>query len=84
MYKSIGYKEKQVNARFLSVERRDGERDVQEEVEMYMEAAELAWPNFKTFFSHFRNHLGPDSVEDSSVTPDPSVAREQVVASTVK
>ena len=63
-----------------------GKECTQEEAEMDLEVAELAWPNFKTFYSCFKDHpaLGPGSVDDSIVTPGPSVAREEVVASVVE
>ena len=63
-----------------------GKEYTQEEAEMDLEAAELAWLNFKTFYSRFKDHptLGPGSVDDSTVTPGPSVAREEVVASAVE
>ena len=57
-----------------------GKEYTQEEVDMDMEAAELAWPNFKTFFTRFKDHpsLGPGAVDDSAATV-PSVATEVVV-----
>ena len=46
------------------------------------EAAQLAWPNFSTFFARFKDHpsLGPGSVEDAAITPGP-VIREEIVTS---
>ena len=43
--------------------------------------AEVAWPNFKTFFERFKHHpaLDPGSVEDTAVTPSSIVAAEEVV-----
>ena len=57
-----------------------GKEYTQEEIDLDMEAAELAWPNFKTFFTRFKDHpaLGPGAVDDSAVTP-PYVATEVVV-----
>ena len=45
--------------------------DADNEIELDMEAAEGAWPNFKTFYIHFKDHpsLGPGSVEDSLSAP---------------
>ena len=45
------------------------------------EAAEAAWPNFKTFFERFKDHpaLGPGSVEDSAVIPSSIVPAEDVM-----
>ena len=40
----------------------------QGEADFDMEAAETAWPNFKTFFERFKDNLGHGSVEDSAVT----------------
>jgi len=38
-----------------------------------LEAAELAWPNFKTFYARFKSHpsLGPGAVEDSTYVAPP-------------
>ena len=46
-----------------------------------MEAAELAWPNFKMSCTCFKNHsaFGPDAVDDSAVTI-PSAATEVVMS----
>ena len=57
-----------------------GKEYTQEEIDLDLEAAELAWPNFKTFFTRFKDHpaLGPGAVDDSAVTL-PSVAAEVVV-----
>ena len=54
------------------------ERWVNKQEEAVMEATELGWPNVK-YFSHYKDHpaLKSCSVEDSSVTPGPSVAREE-------
>ena len=55
-----------------------GRECTQDDVDLNMEAAEATWPNFKTFFGHFKSHpaLGPGGVEDSgessSVKPGPS------------
>lgn len=45
--------------------------DSEAELELEMEAAQGAWPNFKTFYVHFKDHpsLGPGSVEDSLSAP---------------
>ena len=59
-----------------------GRKCTQDDVDMDMEAAEATWPNFKTFFGRFKNHLalGPGAVEDSgassSVEPGPSTATQ--------
>ena len=57
-----------------------GKEYTQEEIDLDMEAAKLAWPNFKTFLLVLKNHpaLGPGAVDDSAVTP-PNVATEVVV-----
>jgi hypothetical protein len=48
-----------------------------DDADMDIKTAEIAWPNFKTFHDRFQNHpaLGPGSVDDSTVTP---VAIEEV------
>ena len=58
-----------------------GKEYTQDDLDLDIEAAELVWPNFKTFLERFKDHpaLGPGSVDDSAVTPGPSVAREEVV-----
>ena len=45
-----------------------------------LEAAEDAWPNFKTFFERFKDNpaLGPGSVEDSAMPQSSTIAREEV------
>ena len=55
-------------------------KEYTQEIDLDLEAAELAWPNFKTFFTRFKDHpaLGPGAVDDSAVTL-PSVAAEVVV-----
>ena len=52
-----------------------GKEYTQDDVDIDIEAAEKAWPNFKTFFHRFKDHpaLGPGAVEESSVVPGPSV-----------
>ena len=57
-----------------------GNEYTQEEIDLDMEAAELAWSNLKTFFTRFKDHpaLGPGAVDDSAVTPL-NVATEVVV-----
>ena len=57
-----------------------GKEYTQEEIDLDLEAAELAWPNFKTIFTCFKEHpaLGPGAVDDSALTL-PSVASEVVV-----
>ena len=59
-----------------------GKEFTEEEAEFDREAAERAWPNFRTFYLRFKDHpsMGPGSVEDSAVGPSASVAREEVVA----
>ena len=59
-----------------------GKEFTEEEAEFDREAAERAWPNFRTFYLRFKDHpsIGPGSVEDSAVGPSASVAREEVVA----
>ena len=51
-----------------------GKEYTQEDADIDIEAAEKAWPNFKTFFQRFKDHpaLGPGAVEESSVLPGPS------------
>ena len=58
-----------------------GKEYTQDDAAFDLEAAEAAWPNFKTFFERFKVHpaLGPGSVEDSAMTPSTTVAREEVV-----
>ena len=53
------------------------------EIEIDIEAAKSAWPNFATFFNRFKDHpsLGPGSVDDSAVTPIPEEAIETTVVS---
>ena len=43
-----------------------------DEIELDLEAAQAAWPNFKVFYETFKDHpsLGPGSVEDSTI-PSP-------------
>ena len=43
-----------------------------DEIELDLEAAQAAWPNFKVFYETFKDHpsLGPGSVEDS-IIPSP-------------
>ena len=43
----------------------------QEDIDLDMEAVELAWPNFKMLFTRFKDHpaLGPGAVADSAVIP---------------
>lgn len=56
--------------------RRTGEEvDGEAEIKLDMDAAERAWPNFKTFLENFKDHpsLGPGSVEDSATTPDTKI-----------
>ena len=57
-----------------------GKEYTQEDIDLDMEAAELAWPNFKMFFTCFKDHpaLGPGAVDGSVVTP-PNAATEVVV-----
>ena len=57
-----------------------GKEYTQEDIDLDMEAAELAWPKFKILFICFKGHpaLGPGAVADSAVTL-PSVATEVVV-----
>ena len=52
-----------------------GKEYTQDDVDIDIEAAEKAWPNFKTFFERFKDHpaLGPGAVKESSVVPGPSV-----------
>lgn len=59
-----------------------GKEFTQDEAELDLEAAEMAWPNFSTFYNRFKDHpsLGPGSVEDSAVVPTSHVAREEVAA----
>ena len=59
-----------------------GKEFTEEEAEFDCEAAERAWPNFRTFYLRFKDHpsMGSGSVEDSAVGPSASVAREEVVA----
>ena len=47
-----------------------GKEYTQDDAAFDLEAAEAAWPNFKTFFERFKDHpaLGPGSVEDSAMT----------------
>ena len=44
-----------------------GREYIEEDAELDIEAAEICWPNFKTFHARFKNHpsLGPGAVEDS-------------------
>ena len=51
-----------------------GKEYTQDDVDIDIEAAEKAWPNFKTFFHRFKDHpaLGPGAVEESGVVPGPS------------
>ena len=46
-------------------------KKLDDEMTIDMEAAEAAWPNFKTFYSNFKDHpsLGPGTVEDSAAPP---------------
>ena len=57
-----------------------GKEYTQEEIDLDLKVAEFAWPNFKTFFTCFKDNsaLGPGAVDDSAVTL-PSVAAEVVV-----
>ena len=59
-----------------------GREYTEEDAELDIEAAEICWPNFKTFYARFKDHpsLGPGAVEDS-LTPSPStsVASRNVV-----
>ena len=58
-----------------------GKEYTQDDAPFNLEAAEAAWPNFKTFFERFKDHpaLGPGSVEDSAMPQSSTVAREEVV-----
>ena len=59
-----------------------GREYTKEDAELDIKAAGICWPNFKTFYVHFKDHpsLGPGAVEDS-LTPSPStsVASRNVV-----
>ena len=59
-------------------------RNSQRDAELDLEAAEMAWSNFKTFYMHFRDHpsMGLGAVEDSAVAPGPSVTREEGATNT--
>jgi len=50
-----------------------GKKITDEDIEIDLEAAELAWPNFKTFYGRFKSHpsLGPGTVEDSTYVVSP-------------
>ena len=67
----FNYEEWEADVHSLPKERRDKRRSTQEDIDLDMEAAELAWPNFKMLFTRFKDHpaLGPGAVTDSAVTP---------------
>ena len=46
--------------------------ELEDKIELDLEAAQAAWPNFKVLYDTFKDHpsLGPGSVEDST-TPSP-------------
>ena len=48
-----------------------GKEVTDDDIEVDIEAATVAWPNFKTFLDKFKNHpaLGPGSVDDAATTP---------------
>ena len=50
-----------------------GKKITDEDIEIDLEAAELAWPYFKTFYGRFKSHpsLGPGTVEDSTYVVSP-------------
>ena len=50
-----------------------GREYTEEDIELDIDVAERCWPNFKTFYAHFKYHpsLDPGAVEDS-LTPSPS------------
>ena len=63
--------------------RKTGEAvDGEAEIEIDLKAAESAWPNFKSFYHHFKDHppLGPGSSKD---TITPAASKEKPVIITV-
>ena len=58
-----------------------GKEYTQDDAVFDLEAAEATWPNFKTFFERFKDHLalGLGSVEDSAMPQSSTVTREEVV-----
>ena len=52
----------------------------QDDFDLDIEAAESVWPNFKVFLERLQDHpaWGLRSVDNSAVTPGPSVARVEV------
>ena len=62
--------------------RKTGEAvDGEAEIEIDLKAAESAWPNFKSFYHHFKDHpsLGPGSSEDT-ITPAASEEKPVIIA----
>ena len=63
----------------LSEKRETGKQITEEHgIELDLEAAEAAWPNFKVFYDTFKGHpsLGPGSVEDSTTLSLHTEAKE--------
>ena len=69
------YEERKISVRELPTKRRNGKQYTQDDANIDIEAAEKAWPNFKTFFHWFKDHtaLGPGAVEELGVVPGISV-----------
>lgn len=67
---------------FYTIYQKKGETgkgvNAEHEIELDLEAAEVAWPNFRVFYETFRGHpsLGPGSVEDSTTISSPTASKE--------